>query len=138
MLLLDRREGIAAERQPDRRVGNVDERDQHICELGGITRLVVAEAGNGCAHLARRCIAGLAAMAAALGRESVADLCFSYARAQPWLAGIVVGAETAVQMAENIRLFRTPALTPNQAAAASSLPSPLPEQLLNPALWPQR
>ena len=88
--------------------------------------------------LARRCIAGLAAIAAALGRESVADLCFSYARAQPWLAGIVVGAETAVQMAENIRLFRSPALTPNQAAAASSLPSPLPEQLLNPALWPQR
>ena len=89
--------------------------------------------------LARRCIAGLEAAAASLGRESVADLCFAYARAQPWLAGIVVGAETAAQMAENIRLFRAPALTPAQAeAAAASLPSPLPEQLLNPALWPQR
>jgi spore coat polysaccharide biosynthesis protein SpsF len=89
--------------------------------------------------LAERCIAGLKAAAAALGRESVTDLCFAYARAQPWLAGIVVGAETAAQMAENIRLFRTPALTPDQAAAAaSSLPSPLPGQLLNPALWPRR
>ncbi|HKP27591.1 MAG TPA: aldo/keto reductase [Dongiaceae bacterium] len=89
--------------------------------------------------LARHCIAGLQAAAKSLGRVGVADLCFAYARAQPWLAGIVVGAETAAQMAENIRLFRTPALTPTQAeAVAASLPSPLPEQLLNPALWPRR
>ena len=89
--------------------------------------------------LARRCITGLQDAATSLGREGIADLCFAYARAQPWLAGIVVGAETAAQMAENIRLFRTPALTPAQAeAVAASLPSPLPEQLLNPALWPRR
>ena len=91
------------------------------------------------ADLARRCIAGLQAAAKSLGREGVADLCFAHARAQPWLSGIVVGAETAAQMAENIRLFRTPALTPAEAeTAAASLPSPLPEQLLNPALWPRR
>jgi aryl-alcohol dehydrogenase-like predicted oxidoreductase len=89
--------------------------------------------------LARRCIAGLQSAAKRLGRDGVADLCFAYARAQPWLAGIVVGAETAAQMAENVRLFRTPALSPAQAEAmAASLPSPLPEQLLNPALWPRR
>jgi len=89
--------------------------------------------------LARRCIAGLQAAAASLGRESIADLCFAYVRAQPWLAAIVVGAETAVQMAENIRLFRTPTLAPAQVeAAVASLPGPLPEQLLNPALWPRR
>jgi len=89
--------------------------------------------------LARRCIAKLQAAAQHLGRESVADLCFAYARAQPWLAAVVVGAETAGQMAENIRLFRTPALTPAQAeAVAASLPGPVPEQLLNPALWPRR
>jgi spore coat polysaccharide biosynthesis protein SpsF (cytidylyltransferase family)/aryl-alcohol dehydrogenase-like predicted oxidoreductase len=89
--------------------------------------------------LASHCIAGLKAMTATLGRDSVADLCFAYARAQPWLAGIVVGAETEAQMAENIRLFRRPALTRDEAAtAAASLPGPLPEQLLNPALWPRR
>ncbi len=89
--------------------------------------------------LARRCIAGLQSAAKSLGRDGMADLCFAYARAQPWLAGVVVGAETAAQMAENIRLFRRPALTPAQAEAiAASLPSPLPEQLLNPALWPRR
>jgi spore coat polysaccharide biosynthesis protein SpsF len=89
--------------------------------------------------LARRCIAGLQTAATSLGRDGVADLCFAYARAQPWLAGVVVGAETAAQMAENLRLFRTPALTPAEAeAVAGSLPAPLPEQLLNPALWPRR
>ncbi|HJR20073.1 MAG TPA: aldo/keto reductase [Dongiaceae bacterium] len=89
--------------------------------------------------LARRCIAGLQAAAKSLGRESAADLCFAYARAQPWLAGIVAGAETAAQMAENIRLFRAPALTPAEAeAAAASLPGPMPEHLANPELWPRR
>ncbi|MGH6891347.1 MAG: aldo/keto reductase, partial [Dongiaceae bacterium] len=70
--------------------------------------------------LARRCIAGLETLTATLGRESVVDLCFAYARAQPWLAGIVVGAETAAQMAENVRLFRNPALTPDQAKAVAA------------------
>jgi spore coat polysaccharide biosynthesis protein SpsF len=89
--------------------------------------------------LARRCIAGLQVAARSLGRDGVADLCFAYTRAQPWLAGVVVGAETAAQMAENLRLFRAPALTPAEAqAVAGSLPGPLPEQLLNPALWPRR
>jgi aryl-alcohol dehydrogenase-like predicted oxidoreductase len=78
-------------------------------------------------------------LVANLDRESVIDLCFAYARAQPWLAGIVVGAETAAQMDENIRLFRTPALASDQAqAATAALPATLPEQLLNPALWPRR
>jgi spore coat polysaccharide biosynthesis protein SpsF len=87
--------------------------------------------------LARRCISGLEELAARFGRESVIDLCFAYARAHPWLAGIVVGAETAAQMAENIRLFRKPALGRDQAReAADALPQQLPEQLLNPALWP--
>jgi spore coat polysaccharide biosynthesis protein SpsF len=89
--------------------------------------------------LASRCIAALQRLAKDLGRESVIDLSFAYARAQSWLAGIVVGAETAAQMAENVRLFRTPALTPDQAAAiAGAVPSPLPDELLNPALWPRR
>ena len=89
--------------------------------------------------LARRCIDVLHGLAKDLVRESVVDLCFAYARAQSWLAAIVVGAETAAQMAETIRLFRTPALTPDQARmVADAVPSPLPDQLLNPALWPRR
>jgi aryl-alcohol dehydrogenase-like predicted oxidoreductase len=86
--------------------------------------------------LARRCIGGLEELAARFGRESIIDLCFAYARAHAWLAGIVVGAETAAQLAENVRLFRKSTLTPEQEReAADVLPQPLPEQLLNPALW---
>ncbi|MEZ5830998.1 MAG: aldo/keto reductase [Dongiaceae bacterium] len=90
-------------------------------------------------NLAAGCIDTLKSLTQRLGRENVIDLCFAYARAQSWLAGIVVGAETAAQMADNIRLFQAPALTPDQIQAVeSALPGALPEQLLNPALWPRR
>jgi spore coat polysaccharide biosynthesis protein SpsF len=88
--------------------------------------------------LAERCIATLKQLTQDFGRRSVIDLCFAYARAQSWLAGIVVGAETAVQMAENVELFRAPVLTPEQVAEVlRRMPAELPEQLLNPALWPK-
>jgi spore coat polysaccharide biosynthesis protein SpsF len=90
------------------------------------------------ASLAKRCIAALTELTSQLGRQSVIDLCFAYARVQRWLAGIVVGAETAAQMAENIELFRTPALTTEQAAlVAQQIPSDIPESLLDPSQWPK-
>lgn len=58
----------------------------------------------------------LGPIAAEFGRESAADLCFAYARAQPWLAGLVVDAQGAAQLAEVIRLFRAPGLSPEQVA----------------------
>lgn len=88
--------------------------------------------------LAERCIGALADLAKSFGRRSVIDLCFAYARSQPWLAGIVIGAETAAQMAENIELFRTPVLTAEQLAqVAQQIPSDIPESLLDPSLWPR-
>jgi aryl-alcohol dehydrogenase-like predicted oxidoreductase/spore coat polysaccharide biosynthesis protein SpsF (cytidylyltransferase family) len=90
------------------------------------------------ASLAKRCIDALEGLATSLGRRSVIDLCFAYARAQTWLAGIVVGAETAAQMAENIDLFRTPALTGEQLAlVVGRIPVELPERLLDPSHWPR-
>ena len=87
--------------------------------------------------LAKRCIESLGALAAALGRTGIADLCFAYARSQPWLAGVVVGVETAAQMRDNIDHFRRPALTTTELATiAAALPTHLPERLLNPAFWP--
>jgi len=87
--------------------------------------------------LAESCIGALKGLARDLGRRSVVDLCFAHARAQSWLAGIVVGAETAHQMAENIELFRSPAMTREEVAEAlNRIPQEVPEQLLNPALWP--
>ncbi len=90
------------------------------------------------ASLAKRCIEVLERLAASFSRRSIIDLCFAYARAQAWLAGIVVGAETASQMAENIDLFRTPALTAEQLAqVAQQIPSDIPESLLDPSRWPK-
>ncbi|MBC7804181.1 MAG: aldo/keto reductase [Candidatus Parcubacteria bacterium] len=87
--------------------------------------------------LATRCIETLRELAASMGRVSVADLCFAYARSQPWLAGVVAGVETAAQMSDNIEIFRRPVLTPAELATVSAaLPPELPEELLNPALWP--
>jgi hypothetical protein len=61
----------------------------------------------------------LEAAAKSLGRESGADLYLACARAQRWLDGIVMTAETAAQMAENIRLFERPALSWDEARAAN-------------------
>ena len=58
----------------------------------------------------------LEAAAKSLGRESGADFYLACARAQPWLDGIVMAAETAAQMAEQIRLFARPALAPDVVA----------------------
>jgi spore coat polysaccharide biosynthesis protein SpsF len=87
--------------------------------------------------LAEHCIALLKDLTRDFGRSSIIDLCFAYARAQTWLAGIVVGAETAAQMAENIELFRTPALTEEQAAQIARRIPEVPESLLDPSRWPK-
>jgi spore coat polysaccharide biosynthesis protein SpsF len=88
--------------------------------------------------LAESCISALQALAQSFGRRSVIDLCFAYARAQTWLAGIVVGAETEAQMAENVELFRTPSLTLAELAqVAEHIPADVPESLLDPSRWPK-
>lgn len=88
--------------------------------------------------LAESCIGALKDLARDMGRRSVVDLCFAHARAQGWLAGIVVGAETAGQMAENIELFRAPALTLEQAARVLQRIPDVPANLLDPSRWPKR
>lgn len=70
------------------------------------------------------------------GRQSPADLCLAYLRAQDWIDGIVVGMESEEQLDSNVRLFAKPALTPEQCATAEEVLPQLPEQFLNPALWP--
>jgi aryl-alcohol dehydrogenase-like predicted oxidoreductase len=76
-------------------------------------------------------------LARELKRDSVADLCLAYARAQDWIDGVVVGMEHSSQLALNLALFKRPALTWDEAAYVErSLPR-APEQLLNPAQWPK-
>jgi spore coat polysaccharide biosynthesis protein SpsF len=70
-----------------------------------------------------------------LDRDSVADLCLAYVRAQPWIDGIVVGMETLHQLALNLALFKRPALTQDQIAEVDATLPHASERLLNPALW---
>ena len=70
------------------------------------------------------------------GRQSPADLCLAYLRAQGWINGIVVGMESEDQLESNVRLFAKAPLTLDQCATAEEVLPKLPEQFLNPALWP--
>lgn len=80
----------------------------------------------------------IAEIARDFGRESPADLCLAYARGQSWIDGVVVGMETEDQLDANLRLFVRPPLSPEDCAQIEQLAPRVGEQLLNPALWPQK
>jgi len=68
-------------------------------------------------------------------RRSVHDLCFSWARAQDWIDGLVVGVETPEQMAENLKELTTPPLSDEAIDAIGATRPHLALESLNPALW---
>jgi len=72
------------------------------------------------------------------GRESLADLCLAYVRGQDFVDGVVVGLETEEQLDRNLHLAVKRPLSPEECAEAERRVPHLPEQLLNPALWPKR
>jgi aryl-alcohol dehydrogenase-like predicted oxidoreductase len=70
-----------------------------------------------------------------LDRDSPADLCLAYVRAQEWIDGVVVGMESLRQLALNLGLFKRAALTPAEIAKVDETLPRATENLLNPALW---
>lgn len=72
-----------------------------------------------------------------LGRESHADLCMAYARGQEFIDGVVIGLETSEQLDLNLRLSVKRPLTLEECRLVDMRVPRLPEQLLNPALWPK-
>ena len=70
-----------------------------------------------------------------LDRDSPADLCLAYVRAQAWIDGVVVGMETVSQLALNLALFARPPLTQDEIALVDATLPRATERLLNPALW---
>jgi len=72
-----------------------------------------------------------------LNRDSVADLCIAYVRAQPWITGLVIGMENLQQLRDNIQFLARPALTSEEANYLDRLLPDAPERLVNPALWPR-
>jgi aryl-alcohol dehydrogenase-like predicted oxidoreductase len=83
-------------------------------------------------------LAVLGGLADELGRESQADLCMAYARGQEFIDGVVIGLETPEQLDLNLRLSIKRPLTPEECHIVDMRVPRLPEQLLNPALWPQK
>ena len=82
-----------------------------------------------------RLIAGLAEE---FGRENTADLCLAYARGQRFIDGVVIGLETMEQLDANLRLAVKRPLTEEECALVEARVPRLPENLLNPALWPKQ
>lgn len=72
-----------------------------------------------------------------MNRDHVADLCISYVRSHPWITGLVIGMETLPQLHENIQFFTRPILTSDEAKHLDRLLPEVPENLVNPALWPR-
>ena len=81
-------------------------------------------------------IALIAAQVREFGRESAADLCLAFVRGQDWIDGVVVGMETEDQLETNLQLFVRPPLTALECEEVERRMPKLPEQLLNPGLWP--
>jgi aryl-alcohol dehydrogenase-like predicted oxidoreductase len=66
---------------------------------------------------------------------SVAQLALSFVRDLPGISSLVIGAETAAQVEDNIKLLRGPAISADGRLAAQELFAHIPETILNPALW---
>lgn len=84
------------------------------------------------------CVRQLLAFAEKFGRESVADLCFSYVRSLAWITSVVVGCETLDQLEENLQLFLRPKLSSEEIDVLEHALPKAPEELLNPAKWEQK
>ena len=82
-------------------------------------------------------LALVADLAREFHRENGADLCLAYVRAQPCVDGVVIGLETMEQLDLNLRLAVKRPLTAAACAEIEARMPRLPEQLLNPALWPK-
>lgn len=71
-------------------------------------------------------------------RKNILDLCFAYVRAQTWIHSVVVGMESHKQLMDNIALFELPPLSLAACKAIDAELAQLPEEFLNPALWPAK
>ena len=63
------------------------------------------------------------------------DLCLAYVRGLPWIASLVLGMETEMQLSENMGLFGEKPLTPEQISEVHRAIPYLPESFLDPAQW---
>jgi len=70
-----------------------------------------------------------------LGRESVQELCIAYILGQEWIDSAVIGAESLLQLEQNLELFLKTPLTSEECKYVESKLIGASERLLNPSLW---
>lgn len=66
---------------------------------------------------------------------TIAQIAMAYARDTPGISGLVVGAENADQVKQNLELFNGPGLDPEVKEIIEKSFSNIPEPLITPALW---
>jgi spore coat polysaccharide biosynthesis protein SpsF len=74
-------------------------------------------------------------LVADLGRLDRADLACAYVRAQPWVDTLVIGAETASQIAASAALFGTMPLSDAECRLVEANFADTPPMLLDPSRW---
>lgn len=80
----------------------------------------------------------LGELAAEMHCDGIDDLCVRYVRGLAWAQGLVLGMETRAQLQRNLALMVREPLRPEQTDEVRRRIPRLPENLLNPALWPPR
>jgi aryl-alcohol dehydrogenase-like predicted oxidoreductase len=83
-------------------------------------------------------LSALGKLAAEMHCDGIDDLCVRYVRGLPWVHGLVLGMETRAQLGRNLTLMAREPLCPAQIDEVRRRTPRLPENLLNPALWPPR
>jgi spore coat polysaccharide biosynthesis protein SpsF (cytidylyltransferase family)/aryl-alcohol dehydrogenase-like predicted oxidoreductase len=71
-----------------------------------------------------------------LGRASAADLCLAYVLGHEWVTSVVIGADSPDQVREQAELIRHKPVTREQMREIRTRLGVLPEQLVDPSLWP--
>lgn len=76
-----------------------------------------------------------ATLTAQLGRRSRTDLALAYVLAQPWITSVVVGAETADQVAELAELAHAEPFTVREMETVRAAFAGMSPQLIDPSTW---
>jgi len=71
-------------------------------------------------------------------RENIADLCIAYVRSHSWIDCLVMGMESQSHLDHNVALFQNPPLSTNHSTDIEEAFQNLPDEILNPALWPNQ
>lgn len=77
----------------------------------------------------------LAELATELDRDGVADLCTAYVLGHPWVTSVVIGADDAAQVEDNVAVVARPPLQEAECEAVRSAIDAAPVEVVDPSRW---